>query len=182
MKHGKDIVLFVNAIRAITYEALEDYKNSVGHTITPVVIVDSKIKDEIYERNAQNYKEKGILTLVADFDSNESLKEVLAPYIDRILAVTSQYENSIHELIKLVPHVPFLPTPTPKSLRLATEKRLMRDQIDMHNSDINPRYILVTDASKLTIADIEKRLSYPVIVKPSGLEGSLLVSMATNRE
>jgi biotin carboxylase len=178
----KDIVLFVNAIRSITYEAIEEYTKRTAHNITPVIIVDEKIKDNIYKQNSQNYKDKGLLEIVADFDSPESIKAAIAPYKDRILAVTSQYENSVHELIKLVPNVPFLPTPTPESLKAATEKKLMRDKININDQDINPAYILITDDSEQTIEDIEAAVPYPLIVKPSGLEGSLLVALVSDRE
>lgn len=179
---SKDVILFVNAVRPATFGALEVYAEKTGRTFTPVVLVDSKIQESITERNGQKQHANGVTVLSADFDSSTSVREVLRPYEERIFAVTSQYENSILELKKLVPYLPYLPMPTEASLEWATEKKLMRELLGAYDSKLVPGYKEIIDMSTSTIQDIEQSLSYPLVVKPSGLEGSLLVSLVNDRK
>ncbi|MDB5167303.1 MAG: hypothetical protein JWN26_448 [Candidatus Saccharibacteria bacterium] len=178
---NKDIILFVNAIRPATFGALEIYEQKTGRTFTPIVLVDQKIQESITKRNGQKHEGKDLIVLNADFDSPSSLMKAIRPYRDRIYAVTCQYENSMLELKKLVPYFPYLPMPSERSLDWSTEKKLMRELLEAYDPSLVPGYMEVMDNSDATIAEIEAKLTYPVVIKPSGLEGSLLVSMANNR-
>jgi hypothetical protein len=178
----KDVILFINAVRPATFEALESYRQQTGRTFTPVVLVDERIKNVIIRTNGQGAHDNQVITLTADFDSAESLRQVLAPYQSRLFAVTSQYENSILELQKLVPYMPYMNMPSERSLDWATEKKLMRRLHDAYDTALVPDYMEITDDSTATINHIEASLPYPVIVKPSGLEGSLLVSLVSDRQ
>lgn len=173
---NKDIILFVNAIRPATFDALRSYNRQAERQLIPMVLVDSKIQESISERNAQKQLRDQIEVLVADFDSAASVRETLRPYMDRLFAVTSQYENCVYELQKLVPYLPYLPTPTEQSLEWATEKKDMRRLMEAYDRLLVPKYIEVADSSADTIGRIESAIPYPMVVKPSGLEGSLLVS------
>lgn len=179
---NKDIILFVNAIRPATFGALETYQKKTGRTFTPIVLVDEKIQQSITARNGQEHKGKNLIIIGADFDSPKSLMSVLRPYYNRILAITCQYENSMLELKKLVPYFPYLPMPSERSLDWSTEKKLMRDMLEIYDPSLVPGYMEVLDSSDETIDRIENQLTYPVVVKPSGLEGSLLVSMVKDRD
>lgn len=179
---SKDIILFVNAIRPATFEALELYRQKTGRIFTPVVIVERKIQKSITERNGQKQFAGQVIVLSADFDSPTSLRRALKPYTDRIFAVTSQYENSILELKKLVPYLPYLSLPTETSLDWATEKKLMRRIMGAYDTSLIPQYMEVKDSGSETIREIERKVEYPMIVKPSGLEGSLLVALVKNRQ
>lgn len=174
----RNIVLFINAIRPATFDALETYKQKTGHEFIPIVFVDQNIQAAITKRNGQEAHIDKVRVITADFDSAHSIREALAPYIDRIYAVTAQYENCVHELKKVLPFLPYLPTPTEKSLDWATEKKLMREMLEAYDPSLVPRYLEVGDYTEETLLYIESSLSYPVVIKPSGLEGSLLVSMA----
>jgi len=178
---SKNIILFVNAIRPATFEALKKYENDSGHSLIPMIIVDSKIQNAITERNGQK-DNPDIQVLSADFDSALSLRKTLQPYMQNVLAVTSQYENSILELKKLVPYFPYLTMPTEASLDWSTEKKLMRQMLEGYDASLVPGYLEVTNETAETIESIEKNLDYPMIVKPSGLEGSLLVTLVKNRD
>lgn len=177
----RNVIIFVNAIRPATFSALKYYEKAYGRKLVPVVLVDSKIKAAILERNAQHHHLDRIKLLTADFDDAVSIRKVLSPYDGRIIAATSQYENSILELKKLVPYLPYLPMPTEKSLTWATEKKLMRELFTAYDPKITPKFMIAVNDSPKTIKEIEENISYPLIVKPSGLEGSLLVSLVKNR-
>lgn len=177
----KDIIIFINAIRPATFDALSSFEAQTGRVFYPIVLVDRWIFRSISERNGQTSLPQAVPVVVADFDSPASLRRALAPYQDRIFAVTSQYENSILELQKLIPYLPYLPMPTEQSLTWATEKIHMRQMMESHDPALVPRYAQVSSVSEAEINRIERKMDYPLIVKPSGLEGSLLVSEVANR-
>lgn len=179
--NNKDIVIFINAIRPATFPALKYYEEVYGRTLVPIIMVDTKIKAAILERNAQHNHLHKIEVVTADFDDAKSVREALKPYEGRVFAVTSQYENSILELKKIVPYLPYLPMPTEKSLVWATEKKLMRELFMAYDPNITPKFTKATDDSIETVKKIEQKMPYPLIVKPSGLEGSLLVSLVRDR-
>ena len=179
---NKNIIIFVNAIRPKTFRALKDYEAESGRHFIPIVLVDETIKETISERNGQHNLPEEVEVLTADFSSSASIRQALKPYESRIFAVTSQYENCIQELRQLLPYLPYLPMPTEKSLIWATEKKLMRKMLEAYDPSLVPQYMEVFDDNSATIEKIEAKLSYPVVVKPSGLEGSLLVSYVNNGE
>jgi biotin carboxylase len=179
---SKDIIIFVNAIRPRTFQALKDYETQSGRRFKPVVLVDATIKESIFACNGQYNLPETVEVVVADFNSPISLRQALAPYQDRIFAVTSQYENCIQELRRLLPYLPYVPTPTESSLIWATEKKQMRKMLESYDSSLVPQYMEVSDSEVATIKKVEQQLTYPVVVKPSGLEGSLLVTHVKNSQ
>ncbi len=178
----KDIIIFVNAIRPATFEALSEYKTLTGRYFEPVVLVDEEVKEEIFECNGQDSLPKKVKIVTADFNSAASVGAAIKPFEDRVFAVTAQYENCIEELRQLIPYFPYLPMPTERSLIWATEKKLMRQIMEAYDASLVPKYIEAFDAQQSTLEKIEARLSYPMIVKPSGLEGSLLVNCVENQK
>ena len=177
----RNIVLFINAVRPATFAALESHENRTGQKLIPIVLVDKKIQESITARNGQKHEGKNLKVISADFDSPSSVRSALKDYENRIFAVTSQYENSVHELKKIVPYLPYLPMPTQSSLEWSTEKKHMRELLESYDKSLVPGFMIAEDATDKTIHSIEKSLSYPLVVKPSGLEGALLVSMVHNR-
>ncbi len=177
----KNVVLFINAIRPATFESLEEYAKLTGKKFEPIVLVDKRIQAAITERNGQYVLEDMVTVLSANFDKPRTVRKVLGPYMDRIVAITSQYENSILELKKAIPLFDHLDLPLPESLVWATEKKHMRAMVEAKFPELVPKYMEISNAKKRTIKQIEANIPYPLIIKPSGLEGSLLVSLARNR-
>lgn len=181
-RNSKDVVLFINSMFAPTISALKTYEQKTGRHLTPVVIVDINIQESIHTLNDQNHLIANHVEVIsADFDAPESIRKALKPYEDRIVAVLSQYENSIHEFKKIIPYLPYLQAPSESSLDWATDKKLMRAAFDAYDQTLSPASLHVENALPETIKAIEQKLSYPIIIKPSGLECSLLVSVANDR-
>lgn len=182
-RNSKDVVLFINSMFAPTHSALRAYEEKTGRHFTPVVIVDKNIHESIHTLNEQSHlKDNNVAVITADFDAPASIREALQPYENRLAAVLSQYENSIHEFKKIIPFVPYVQTPTESSLDWATDKKLMRAAFDAYDRTLSPASLHVADALPATIHAIEQTMAYPIIIKPSGLECSLLVSVARNRK
>ncbi|MDZ7726040.1 MAG: ATP-grasp domain-containing protein [Candidatus Campbellbacteria bacterium] len=101
---------------------------------------------------------------------------------DQILAITCHPESRIPDLAKVVPHLPYINTPTSESLFWSTDKLEMRRRITAYNPELTPKYMLVKNTEEETIQKIQKRIGFPLVVKPSGLASSLLVNVVYHTE
>ncbi|MCI5108732.1 MAG: ATP-grasp domain-containing protein [Candidatus Pacebacteria bacterium] len=117
-----------------------------------------------------------------NFDSPASITKALLPIKDNLLAITTRSESNIPILRKTLPFVPYLKTPTGASLYWSTDKLEMRRRFKSYDKGITPKYMRVSDAKKETLRKVEKNIGFPLIVKPSGLALSLLVTKVHDRE
>lgn len=178
----QDIVLFINSMSKPTFAALAAYEAQTGIKLHPVVIVNQNIQQSILSLNCQDHLRHKARIIAADFSSSASMRQALKPYEDRIFACLSQYENSITEYRQIIPYLTSVPVPTETSLDWATDKKPMRQAFNAYDPSLSPASIEVTDASSHTIRKVERAVTYPMIIKPSGLERSLLVSVVHNRK
>src|SRR5690606_8164507 len=74
-----------------------------------------------------------------DFTDDTKIQKALKPYQHRFLAVTCRAEKNIPLLKKVVPHVPYLHTPTERSLDWTTDKIKMRQMLRSYDSSIAPK-------------------------------------------
>ncbi|MBP9667357.1 ATP-grasp domain-containing protein [Candidatus Saccharibacteria bacterium] len=174
------MVLFVNGVRQGTYEALDKYNQRYGKKLSIVVFIDKKRQKKIRELNKQSASKKVVVEAIP-FDSPLAIRMALKKYGDRLLAITCQYENAIPYFEKIVPHVPYLDTPTQSSLDWSTDKIMMRKMLQSYDKTLTPKFTVVKDMSEDAISKIEKKVGYPLVIKPSGLAQSLLVSVAYDK-
>jgi hypothetical protein len=175
-------VLFINAIRPATFDALELLQKSTGVEVRPIVFVDTKIASRVTERNGQKDHIDKIPFIEVDFDSPTSIMHAIRSLNVKIDGIVCQYENSIYEFEKIIPYFPELPLPTEKSLVWSTEKKLMRELMGAYDEQLVPAFLEVHNDELATIEAIESKIPYPLIIKPSGLEGALLVSLVHDRD
>jgi hypothetical protein len=172
-----DKILFVNSISPTQYEALDTFSRIIGHEVRGILLTDRKkvLKDWI--------KDTPKLTkITVDFSDPEAIQKALLPYDDEIIVTTCLGESNIPHLKTVIPFVPHCNLPTETSLEWTTEKIKMRGLLRSYDKNIGPKFTVARDASQATIDKIEKQVGYPLIVKPSGLAASLLVSICYHRE
>lgn len=167
--------------------------------VTPEVVADvraweketgEKYRIMLIENSARQLskKQKGAglegvdIVLSVDFDSDTALQEALAPYQDQLCAITSRVESYVADFIKIIPFVPYLATPTPESLKWASDKRLMRRHFRVADASITPKYTLVKDASEAELDRVVGRVGLPLILKPTNLAQSLLVNVCHHQD
>ncbi len=175
-------VLFINAIRPATFSALEKLEQETNIHISPVVFVDKKIADRITVRNGQVGHLDKVRFITIDFDDPHSIRNGISEIGKKVDGIVCQYENSILEFSKIIPYFPELPLPSESSLLWSTEKKLMREMLEAFDPSLVPVYVEAHDDSAKTIINIESKINYPMIIKPSGLEGALLVSLVNDQE
>lgn len=157
-------------------KAVKELETILQRKLTLLVLVDSKSAKRDFNYPASTIK------LIANTISETKLHRILLPYLERILVVTCRAEKLIPVMAKVVPHVPYARTPTEDSLLWSIDKVMMRRRFTQYSKKITPAYTVVTDTSPQSILKIEKKVGYPLVVKPAGLAQSLLVSMCYHRE
>lgn len=141
---------------------------------TILEITDISFKGKTLGKESDNYK-----LVFADFNNEKELKEALLPYRNEIIAAVNKSERNIPYFQKIIPHLPKeLLVPTVDALIKSTEKTAMRKAFWKYDKSITPKFEIITEITDEEITRINKRLEFPVIVKPSGLAQAVLVQAA----
>ena len=174
---NRDTVLYVDEFSQADARAVKEYSRIVGRKIRVLIISNKKF-------NKVNIAEsKGVVKHIrVNLDSTKALAEALKPYKSRLLAALCKPERYLRDFQKIIPHVPYVMTPTPQSLEWTTDKIMMRRLIDTVNTKLNPRFMVVSDGTQATIDNVAKKIGFPLMVKPAGLAASLLVQVCYHKD
>jgi len=174
----RDMILFVGSYLRSQYDDIRRLSEILNKRVTPLVLLDVVKPDT----HTSVTKDPRAILLTVDLSSKLAIQKSLAPYKNRLLAVTCRAERNIPMLKTVIPHVPYLNTPTETSLDWTTDKIKMRQLLRSYDKNIAPKFLVVHDASKETLDRIERVVGFPLIIKPSGLAASLLVTLCYHRE
>ncbi len=174
----KNIILFVNNLPSAALESFVAYKKASKQKLRIAVIRDSRRRSA----RAGKKNEAIDIELSCDLSDSEKVAETLLPFHDEIKAVTCRGDAHIDAFKKVIPNVPYLRTPTSESLDWSIDKIKMRKRFASHKRSITPKFMVVRDAKKKTIAEIAKKIKFPLIIKPSGLFMSMLVTKCYHEE
>jgi biotin carboxylase len=175
---NRDMVLFTGSYLDVQKTAIKRLEKLLEKQIIPCVILD--IADASAKNNVA--VDNKAVVIYADFSSTQKLQKALAPYKERFLAVTCRAEKNIPLFKKVIPHVPYINTPSELSLDWTTDKVKMRQLLRNYDKSISPKFTVVHDANKETLDRIERTVGFPLMIKPSGLAASLLVTICYHRE
>lgn len=171
-------MLFVVNLPEDAQGALKELKKMYRYPILSAVVFDPKKRHQA----ALAKKDSVDILIPADFSSPSKVTKALMPYQHRFLAVTCRGEYNIGLFRALIPHVPYLRTPTATSLEWATNKLEMRKRFFAYDKTMSPKFAIVEDAGKASIVKIKKRVKFPMVVKPTGLAASLLVTLCYHQD
>lgn len=178
-KEDMPIILFVNKVPQATELVPRIHKGSLGKKYRVGNIFN---KGSLDEKKIKEYKK--ILDVVIECNTNShiAITQALLPYKDDLQAITCRDESKIPDFAKIVPHVPYLKTPTSESLMWSVDKIHMRRRFHAYDKKITPKYKVVKDATQKTLHAIEEKVGFPLVIKPSGLAQSLLVTICYHQE
>lgn len=174
----RDMILFVGSYLDQQAASLKAISKKLEKKLVALVVLN--VGDHQARRSIANDPKSIVIT--CDFKNELEIEKVLRPYKRRLLAATCRAEKNIPLLRRLVPHIPYLNTPTEKSLDWTTDKIKMRRLLRTYDRSISPKFVVVHDAEESTLEKIEASVGYPMIVKPAGLAASLLVTLCYHRE
>lgn len=179
-KKDRKIILFVEAAPDEAIQQLRDYIKEKKKDWVLGLTLNSKKRHK--EEKLQEWSERFDVIIKLDYESDRNMLKRLKPYEDQLLAVTCRSEASMMKFKRLIPNIPYLRTPIPETLDWATDKTQMRRRFRAYDKDITPKYKIVSDMTTETIEKIHDSISFPLVVKPSGLAQSLLVSICYHEE
>ncbi|HVQ44829.1 MAG TPA: ATP-grasp domain-containing protein [Candidatus Saccharimonadia bacterium] len=174
---NRDKILFVNSFTPAQDRAVAKYRELTGAHVSSVIIFDHKTPVPDWLKPSDNHT-----LLTVDFADTDALQSTLKPYADDILTATFLADRNSSYFRKVIPLIPNCVLPTETSLKWTTEKIRMRSLLRNYDKSIAPNFTVAHDSTPETIEKIEKRVGYPLVVKPSGLTASLLVSICYHRE
>ncbi len=175
MKTNKNIILFIGAapledIKAFRKKNKKQYRLALAYSDKPNKEALKK-REEVFD-----------IVFELKLKTETTTLHSIQPYLDELLAVTCRGDLHIPTFAKIIPFVPYLRTPTIQSLLWSVDKLSMRRRFRSYNKKISPRYRLVEDATKKTIKEIKGKIRFPMVIKPTGLAASLLVSICYHDE
>lgn len=179
-KAKKNIIAYVSKVPGEAIADVRAYERQTGERYR-IMLIENSTRG-LSKRQSGARLDGVDIILPVNFDDDSALQEALAPYQDQLCAITSRAESYLSDFIKIIPFVPYLQTPTPDSLRWASDKRLMRRHFKVADSSITPKYTLVKDTSDAELKRVAGRVGFPLILKPTNLAQSLLVTVCHHHE
>lgn len=171
---SKNVAIFVNDFYEEDAEALELLSKRLGRKIHGVLLMDEVVKRRKHPEQ-QVFEE-----VVCDFTDAVALHKAVKKYEKNLLIAYCSSERSQPDYQRLLPHVPYVLGPTESSLEWTTHKDKMREMLTSYNSEFVPKVKVMNSGSAEEIKETLENLTFPMIIKPAGLAGSLLVTKVDN--
>lgn len=172
---AKNIAVFINDFDQEFADGLARLAGELHRPLRGILLIDQTVKYQ--ERNVADTQ--GVFEeVICDFSDPVSIQTALAPYQENLLLATCSSERNQPYLAKLIPHIPYLLEPTESSLEWATHKSKMRELLASYDTALTPKTRTVHSSTGEEVKEVVRHLTFPVIVKPTGLAASILVSKA----
>lgn len=175
MDTQKNVVVYVNNLPVSAVESVRKYEKLNKSKLRILLLRDSRSKRKTIDHGSD-------ILVECDFSNPSKIAEALLPYQDQLAAITCRSESNIAKFIKVIPHVPYLRTPSTESLIWATDKFEMRRRFRLFDPKHTPRFTRVKDSTKKERDRVIDKVKFPMIIKPASLAGSALVSICYHEE
>ncbi|HEY0964503.1 MAG TPA: ATP-grasp domain-containing protein [Candidatus Paceibacterota bacterium] len=180
MSKKRDIIIFVMSLPdgATTISQTREIESVLGRPVRIMLLRDSRVPEKKHHRTLPGLD----LYVSCDFSKPSKIAEALLPYQKELLAITCRSEQYMGRFMEVLPHVPYLRTPTTESLRWASDKYEMRKRFRLYDKKITPKFTLVKKNSKDERDRVIKKIGFPLIIKPTNLAASRFVSICYHEE
>ena len=177
-KREKNIIAYVMLLPPGAVESIRAYEKQVKRKFRIMLIRDTSHNAQ---KQKENYKDLDIL-VECDFENPARIAEALAPYQSELCAITCRAESYMARFIQVIPHVPYLRTPTTESLKWASDKLEMRRRFALLAKPYTPKYAVVKDTTQKERKRVIEKVGFPLILKPANLAQSFLVDVYYHEE
>ena len=170
---SKDTVVFINDYYDEYGKAFYALAKRLGRPLKGIMLIDKALKasSQNHPAPAGEYTE-----LICDFSNDAELRAAIKQFEARLLLVSCSAESSQMDFQRVLPHMPYVLGPSERSLEWATHKGKMRELLGAYDRRLVPAVQPVTDASDRELAKVVGSLTFPMIIKPTGLSDSTLVT------
>lgn len=174
----KNIIAYVMSVPAGAVQSIRRYERLEQKKFKVMLIWDSNVPEKDEQK-----RNPGIdIYLTIDLSNPRAIAEALAPYQAQLCAITCRSESYMARFIEVIPHVPYLRTPSTESLTWATDKLEMRRRFKLLAKKFTPQYSVVKENTKSERKRVIEKIGFPMIVKPTNLAQSLLVTICYHEE
>jgi len=174
--NNKNIVIYVNRVKGTDVDGLKKWGKKDGKKIRVMRLIDSKLRIDTKDDNESD------IIVECDFSKPNKIAEALLPFQHELLAVTCVGDANVMKLAQVIPHVPYLRTPSVESLEWTSDKLKMRRRLKLFDAKHTPRFTLVKANTKAERDRVIDKVHFPMIIKPTNLSASLLVSICYHEE
>lgn len=170
---SKNTVLFINDYYEEYGAAFNKLSKELQRPLRGVMLIDRTLK-----RNGQHIAAPAHLfeEVVVDFKNDAELRTAVKRLEDNLLLASCSSESSQMDFRRVLPHIPYLFGPSEKSLVWATHKGKMREVLGAYNPKLVPKVQAVMNASSTEIKKVTRALTFPMMIKPTGLSDSTLIT------
>jgi hypothetical protein len=175
---NKNILIYIMGIPSGAIESIRKYQKETGIKYRIMLFRDTRVKSKVDKSRTTDLD----FYVECDFSKPDEIAKALLPYQDELRAITCRSEQSMARFASVIPHVPYLYTPTTESLRWASDKYMMRKRLRIFDPNITPKFTLVEENTKKERERIVSKVGFPMIIKPTNLAASLLVSICYHEE
>jgi hypothetical protein len=178
-KKEKNIIVFVMTLPRGAVDAVKRLQRLNRKKYKTLLLRDTKIPKS---KRARPINPNIDIFVECDFSKPSKIAQALQPYQNEICAVTCRGDGNIGKFISVIPHVPYLRTPTTESLEWATDKHKMRRRFTLLAKKYSPKYVIVKGNTKKERKRIIDKIGFPMILKPTNLAESFLVTKCYHEE
>lgn len=177
-KREKNIIVYVAGLPVGAIQSIRAYEKRTGVKYRIMLLRHSGAGAKKHRTDAPDVD----FLVECDFNVPSRIAEALAPYQEELYAITCRTESQISRFIQVIPHVPYLRTPSTESLTWATDKLAMRRRFALLAKKYTPKYALIKSASKAERKRVIEKVGFPMIFKPANLAQSLLVTVCYHED
>lgn len=174
----KNIIIYVQTLQPSVVEGIEAYEKKEKKKFRIMLIRDTNLR---YKDKKEKSEQVDIL-IECDFTKPEKITKALLPYYKEFYAITCRSESQIKRFAQIIPHVPYLRTPTVDSLDWSTDKLMMRRRLRMYDKKHTPKFTKVGSNTAAERKRIAEKIGFPMVIKPTNLSQSMLVSICYHEE
>ena len=174
----KNIIVYVMNLPEGVVDSVRFFEKITKKKYRIMLLWDSNVED----KKAKLQNDEIDLVVRCDFTKSYKIAEALRPFQDEFLAITCRSEQNMARFAQVIPHVPYLRTPTPESLKWASDKYEMRKRLKIYDASITPIFTLLKENTKTERDRVVAKVGFPMIIKPTNLAASLFVSVCYHEE
>lgn len=174
----RNIIVYVTMLPPGAVESIRLYERREKRKFRIMLLRDSAT---VLDTKLDKYSGVDIF-LECDLGTPARIAEALAPYQNELCAITCRSESHMANFIQIIPHVAYVRTPTTESLVWATDKLEMRRRFKLLAPKFSPKYTIVNANTKEERKRIIQKIGFPMIVKPTNLAQSLLVTLCYHED
>jgi len=172
----KNIILFIGAVSSAMLESVKLLEKLLAEKFRPFLL--TSLKRNIPSKVANELSE----IIRCQADKTEYLEKALVKIHDQVILTNCKYEAPMPIYARIVDVFPYLKNPSHHAILVANDKLEMRKAFRRYYPKITPKFIRVKKITDAIIKEINEKVGFPCVIKPTNLSKSKLVITCYDKE